>query len=118
LSPAGAVSPLAAALACACPRCGKGRLFSGFLTLAERCSVCGLDLRAADSGDGPAVFLIFIIGFTAIPIALIAQSVFDLPDWAPLLIGAVLILGLAALLLRPAKAYIVALQYRHRSTGT
>ena len=46
-----------AGLRCRCPRCGKGKLFAGFLTLRPRCEVCGLDYGFADSGDGPAVFI-------------------------------------------------------------
>jgi len=45
-----------------CPRCGTGRLLGNLLKVAERCSECELDLSAQDSGDGPAVFVIFIIG--------------------------------------------------------
>ncbi|WP_026869301.1 DUF983 domain-containing protein [Inquilinus limosus] len=115
--PAGSVSPLTAALGCKCPRCGQGPLFKGFLTVAERCPVCDLDLSEVDSGDGPAVFLIFILGFTVVPLALWLGIAYDLPDWAPIAIGGVLIVLLTAVLIRPAKAYIVALQYRHRSTG-
>ena len=37
------VSPYVAGLAGRCPRCGKGRLFQGFLNLRPRCDVCGLD---------------------------------------------------------------------------
>ena len=40
-----------AGLRCRCPRCGKGELFAGFLTLQSRCEVCGLDYGFADSGD-------------------------------------------------------------------
>ncbi|NNG03364.1 MAG: DUF983 domain-containing protein, partial [Inquilinus sp.] len=54
---------LRTALAGRCPRCGRGRLYAGYLTLVERCESCGLALAENDSGDGPAVFLIFIIGF-------------------------------------------------------
>ncbi len=56
------VSPVRAGLGCRCPRSGRGRLFQGYLTVAETCGSCGLDLRQADSGDGPAVFIIFILG--------------------------------------------------------
>ena len=115
--PSAPVSPLAAALGCKCPRCGRGALFKGFLTVAERCPACGLDLSEVDSGDGPAVFLIFILGFTVVPLTLWLGFAFELPDWAPIAIGAVLLVGLTALLIRPAKAYVVALQYRHRRTG-
>ena len=49
-------------LACKCPRCGKGKIYSGFLTLAPRCEACGLDYAFMDSGDGPAIFMIMIAG--------------------------------------------------------
>jgi len=111
------VSPLAAALGCKCPRCGRGALFRGFLTVAERCDVCGLELSKVDSGDGPAVFLIFILGFTVVPATLWLSFSFDLPPWAPMAIGAALIVAISAVLLRPAKALVVALQYRGRHSG-
>ena len=55
-----------AGLACACPRCGKGKLFQGFLTLRPGCDVCGLDYGFADAGDGPAVFIMFFAGFIVV----------------------------------------------------
>ncbi|MGQ9367314.1 DUF983 domain-containing protein [Azospirillum sp. ST 5-10] len=108
------VSPFTAGLRCACPRCGKGRLFKGFLTVAEHCSVCGLDLARHDSGDGPAVFLIFILGFLVVPVALIVSMNVEWPLWLHTVVWSVVILGLALGMLRPAKAYVVALQYKHR----
>ncbi|TSD88265.1 DUF983 domain-containing protein [Mycobacterium sp. KBS0706] len=108
---------MAAALGCKCPRCGRGALFKGFLTVADRCTACDLDLSEVDSGDGPAVFLIFILGFTVVPLTLWLGFATDLPDWAPVAIGAVLLVLLTVLLIRPAKALVVALQYRHRRTG-
>lgn len=110
-----AVSPLAAALGAKCPRCGRGRLFKGFLTVAERCSVCGLDLARHDSGDGPAVFLIFILGFTAVPLALWLEFTYAPPIWVHVLALGGFVVGLTVALLRPSKALTVALQYRHRS---
>ncbi|MCB9948950.1 MAG: DUF983 domain-containing protein [Rhodospirillaceae bacterium] len=103
-----------AALACACPRCGKGRLFKGFLKIADRCDSCGLDLAKQDSGDGPAVFLIFILGALGVPLAFWIQFSFELPMWVAPSIASVFIVVLALVLLRPAKALVVALQYRHR----
>jgi uncharacterized protein (DUF983 family) len=55
-----------AGLTCACPRCGRGKLFQGFLTLRPRCDVCGLDYGFADAGDGPAVFIMFFAGFVVV----------------------------------------------------
>ena len=57
------VSPLVAGVTCRCPRCGKGKLFDGFLSLPPRCNVCGLDYSFIDAGDGPAVFIMFFAGF-------------------------------------------------------
>lgn len=109
-----AVSPLAAALGGKCPRCGRGRLFCGFLNVVDRCAVCGLALAKHDAGDGPAVFLVLIIGALAVPVALWAEATLGLPDWAPVAIGGLVAVLLVGLLLRPAKAYLVALQFRHR----
>ena len=49
-----------------CPRCGKGRLFAGFLKLAPGCEVCGLSYDFADPADGPAFF---VITFGCVPAA-------------------------------------------------
>lgn len=111
---AAAVPALRAGLTCTCPRCGRGRLFQGYLTVVERCAVCGLALRANDSGDGPAVFLIFVLGAVAVPLIFWIDLAFDVPVWVPGLVGGAVIIVLAAALLRPIKAFVLALQYRHR----
>ena len=63
-------SAMRTALTCTCPRCGKGKLFAGFLTLRPRCEACGLDYAFADSGDGPAVFIILLAGLVVVFAAL------------------------------------------------
>ena len=60
------VSTWRAALGCRCPRCGRGRLFAGLLSVRQACEVCGLDLSAQDAGDGPAVFVIFFLGLIVV----------------------------------------------------
>ncbi|WP_366556591.1 DUF983 domain-containing protein [Aquibaculum sediminis] len=112
------VSPLAAGLSCRCPRCGQGRLFDGFLTVQDHCERCGLDLKSADSGDGPAVFLIFILGFLVVPSALLLESWVSPPLWAHALLWGVVILGGAIAMLRPFKATMIALQYRHKASDS
>lgn len=108
------ISVTETALRCVCPRCGKGRLFKGFLAVAPDCDACGLSLVEHDTGDGPAVFLIFILGAIAVPFALWVQFSFDTGPWVPILLASVLTIGLGLLMLRPAKALMVALQYAHR----
>jgi uncharacterized protein (DUF983 family) len=102
-----------AALLCRCPRCGEGRIFSRLLTVRSACPDCGLDLSAEDAGDGPAVFLIFFLGAVAVGIAAWLEIEFAPPIWVHLMILTPLILGGAVLLLRPLKACMIALQYRH-----
>jgi uncharacterized protein (DUF983 family) len=109
-------SPLRTGLACKCPRCGQGPLYSGFLTVAARCAVCGLDLQRADSGDGPAVFIIFILGFLVVPLALIFEAQVEPPMWLHMAIWPLVILGGALGLLRPMKGLLIALQYRNKAS--
>ncbi len=109
------VSPYAAGLGGKCPRCGQGRLFEGFLKLGAACPVCGLDYAKADAGDGPMVFVIFIVGFLAVAFAFIARFVWFAPMGVALLLSCVLAVGLILALLRPLKATMIALQYAHKA---
>lgn len=109
------ISAFTAAIRCACPRCGRGRLFSGFLDVAPTCESCGLDLRAQDSGDGPAVFIILILGFVVVGLALWLEIAREPPLWLHALLWPPLIVGGSLALLRPMKAGMIALQYRHRA---
>ncbi len=109
------VSPYAAGFAGKCPRCGQGALFEGYLKVRPACEACGLDFSKADAGDGPAVFVIFIVGFLSVVLAIIARYVWYAPIWAAFLISAAGAGIMIALLLRPLKALLIALQYRHKA---
>lgn len=111
------VSVLSAALFCRCPRCGKGKLYDGLLSVAPSCTSCGLDLRAQDAGDGPAVFVVFILGAVSVALAIAVEARFEPPFWVHLLLWTPFVIGGAIVLLRPLKAALIALQYRHRSLG-
>ena len=110
------LSPFQTGLACRCPRCGRGRLFSGYLSLAERCPACGLDYSKAESGDGPAVFVIFILGILVVPLAFLVESLFHPPYWVHAILWPPVILGVALALLRPFKAVMIALQFKTRAS--
>lgn len=107
------VPPLSAGLRCRCPRCGEGRLYKGLLTVASTCTVCGLDLSRHDSGDGPAVFAIFFLGFLVVPLALALESLAAPPIWVHMIVWPPVILGLAVAILRPMKATLVAYHFRN-----
>jgi uncharacterized protein (DUF983 family) len=112
----GPVSPpntISAAVLCRCPRCGKGPLFRQALVLRESCSTCGLDFKFIDTGDGPAIFAIFILGFLVLGGALYVEFTFAPPPWVHAVLWGVLTPLLALVLLRFLKALLIALQYRH-----
>ena len=107
------VSLAHAALTCCCPRCGEGRLFIGLLSVRPSCPACGLDLSAQDAGDGPAVFVILFLGLIVVGLAAIVEIKFAPPLWLHMLLWTPLILGGAIVMLRPLKAGLIALQYKH-----
>jgi uncharacterized protein (DUF983 family) len=102
-----------AAIGCRCPRCGEGRLFIGLLTVRPACPACALDLSAQDAGDGPAVFVILLLGVIVVGLAACVELKFAPPLWLHLLLWTPLILIGAIAMLRPLKAGLIALQYRH-----
>ena len=109
------VDPTRAGLSGRCPRCGQGKLFRGFLAVGESCGVCGLDYRFADSGDGPAVFVILIIGFVVVGLALWMEVNVNPPLWVHFLLWVPLILILGPLALRLMKGLLIAFQYRNQA---
>ena len=108
-----AISPIRTALGCRCPRCGQGRLFAGLLNVRGACEVCGLDLSAQDAGDGPAVFVILFLGFIVVGLAALVEIKFSPPIWIHLVLWTPFIIVGAIAMLRPLKAGLIALQYRH-----
>jgi uncharacterized protein (DUF983 family) len=111
------VSLLSAALGCRCPRCGRGKVFDGLLTIVPRCAACDLDISAQDAGDGPAVFVILILGAIVVLLAALVEINFAPPIWVHIVLWFPLTLAGAILLLRPLKAGLIALQYRHLALG-
>ena len=98
-----------------CPRCQQGHLFAGFLRLAQRCEVCGLDYSFADPADGPAFFAMSIAAVPALGFALWLQLTYEPPIWVHLLTTLPLTLGACMLLLRPLKGWLVCSQYFHKA---
>ena len=114
-APGGALQSFGFGLRGRCPRCGKGALFRGSLTIVDQCTVCGLSFAGHDTGDGPAVFGIFILGFGVVGVAGFVEYLFEPPLWLHALLWTPLIVGGGWLLLRPLKGFTVAIQYCVRS---
>lgn len=109
------VSPIAVGLMGRCPRCGNGKLFNGFLTVAPACDVCGLDYSFADAGDGPGFFVTLVGGTLIVAVALWLEVVYEPPIWvyAVVLLPLTLIFCLGTL--RPLKGVLIALQFRNKA---
>jgi uncharacterized protein (DUF983 family) len=112
----GGAAPFIAGAQGKCPNCGEGPLFAGFLKVAPRCAACGFDFAGVDSGDGPAVFVIFIAGFVAAFGILFTEIFVRPPIWVEFVVwlpvAAVLCLGL----LRPLKGLMIAAQFANKAS--
>jgi uncharacterized protein (DUF983 family) len=98
-----------------CPKCGRGKLFSGYLSVANRCGVCGQSFAEHDAADGPAVFGIFIVGGAVVALALILERWLSPPLWVHAVVWAPCIIGGSLAILRPIKGLTIALQHHFRS---
>ena len=72
-----------------------------------------MDLSAHDSGDGPAVFVIFILGALVVPLAFWLEVTMTPPIWVHLIVWPPIITGLVILLLRLMKAVLVAYHFQN-----
>ncbi len=103
-------------LSCRCPRCGRGKLFNGVLSVPERCPVCELDLRQSDTGDAGAVPVIVLLGAIVGGLAIWTEFRFEPPWWVHAAIWPIVTIPAAIGLMRIAKSAMIAMQFRHRST--
>jgi uncharacterized protein (DUF983 family) len=106
--------PLTGALRGDCPRCGAHTLFAGWVQFAATCRSCGLDFSSFNVGDGPAAFLILIVGTVVVVGALVLDAAAEPPWWVHLIwvpLAAALTIGG----LRVAKAWLLGQEYRHRA---
>lgn len=98
-----------------CPRCGEGPLLRNGLAVRENCPACGLSYAFADSGDGPAVFVIMILGALTLGGALFLEFRYDPPVWVHVVVWGVFIPVVAFGLLRVLKGVLINLQYAHKA---
>ena len=99
-----------------CPRCGVGRIFSGYLKIADACPVCGLGLTGHDVGDGPVVPAMLLIGSIVVGLALAVELIWEPAVWVRAVLWAPLVLARVMTVLPRIKGIAVALQHAYRST--
>ncbi|HYJ81970.1 MAG TPA: DUF983 domain-containing protein [Allosphingosinicella sp.] len=108
-------SPAAVALRGLCPRCSARTLYKGLAGFAPQCRACGLDFSGFNVGDGPAAFLILIVGALVTGLAVALELAAEPPFWVHILLWLPLTAALVVGSLRFAKGLLLALEYRHRA---
>ena len=109
------LSTLKTGLACRCPRCGKGALFKGYLTLRTECPECGLSYGFADPADGPAFFVMTAVGLVGMILLMAFDFIVHPPIWVHAVVTLPILVAMCMGCLRPFKAWLVAEQYVHKA---
>jgi uncharacterized protein (DUF983 family) len=109
------LSPLKTGLGGRCPRCGRGKLFSGYLLVAKSCASCGLDYGFADGGDGAAWFVMLITGFVGVGSILAVEAAYAPSVWVHVLLAVPLLVILPMILLRPMKGILINQQFKTKA---
>ena len=108
-------SPVASAIAGNCPRCGQGKLFRNVLEVRDACTHCGLDYKFINTGDGPAVFAILLLGIVILGGALYVEFTFLPPWWVHVILWGLLTPVVALGLLRVLKGWLIGAQFQHNA---
>lgn len=109
------ISPFRAGLTFKCPNCGKRKFYSKYLKITDNCGVCGVKLGELDTGDGPAVFVMLVVGFAVVGLALVVEVKYSPPLWVHMALWTPLILAGALSLLPLLKSMMFAAQYLTRA---
>ena len=107
----GDVSPVSSGIAGKCPRCGRGKLFAGYLKVARECNSCGLSFSFADAGDGAAWFVMLVAGGAAVGLALWVELTWQPSYWVHALVTIPAAVILPVVLLRPTKGILLCQPY-------
>lgn len=103
-------------MAARCPVCDRGHLFAGILKFRDQCDVCGADFsHLEDTGDGPAIFVIFIVGIFIAPIPVVLSLATGWPSWILVSAFAPIILGASIFFLRIFRAMLFRRQWKQQA---
>jgi uncharacterized protein (DUF983 family) len=107
--------PAATALRGLCPRCAAPTFYKGLASFQPKCRACGLDYSSFNVGDGPAAFLVFLVGGLVTGLATLLELSAEPPFWVHILLWLPLTVILVIGLLRLSKGLLLALEYKHRA---
>ena len=90
-------------------------MFDGFLTFAPSCEACGLGYSGFNSGDGPAFFVMSIVGTIVVGLALWMEISYEPPIWVHAVVAGSLSIGLSLAIIRSLKGVLAALQFANKA---
>jgi uncharacterized protein (DUF983 family) len=100
-----------------CPACGEGKLFNGYLRLADECSHCHTPLGRIRADDAPPYFTILIVGHVLVPGVFLVEKIWHPEMWVHMAIWLPLFALVCMAMLRPVKGMVVAWMMRLGLTG-
>ena len=90
-------------------------MFDGFLTFRPSCEVCGQDFSGFNAGDGPAFFVMSIVGIVVVGLALWMEITYEPAIWIHAVVAGTLSIGLSLVIIRPLKGVLAALQFANKA---
>jgi uncharacterized protein (DUF983 family) len=109
------LSPLATGCKGRCPRCGRGKLFAGYLTVAQDCHHCNLSYEFADAGDGAAWFVMLFVCIVGVGSILAVEIAYAPAWWVHVMIAVPTLILMPLLLLRPVKGVLICQQWKTKA---
>lgn len=96
----------------ACPACGQGKLFAGFLAVSDNCSHCTAPLGRVRADDAPPYFVIFAVGHVVVPGMLWLEKAYAPELWVHAAIWLPTTLAMTLALIRPVKGATIGLMLK------
>lgn len=90
-----------------CPNCGAGRLFAGYLKVAQDCAACAAPLGLARADDAPPYFTILVVGHIVVPLMLLMERAYSPSTLVQTAVWVPVTVVMALALLRPIKGATV-----------
>jgi uncharacterized protein (DUF983 family) len=109
------LSTFSTGIRCRCPRCGKGPLLKGFLTVRDSCPACGQSYAFADPADGPAFFVMSLVGVVGMAGFMAFEFTTHPPVWMHFAVTLPVLIVMCLGSLRPFKGWMIAEQYIHKA---
>lgn len=100
-----------------CPRCGKGRVLSGFLKPARSCQVCTESYAAIRTDDLAPWLCILLLGHLLLPLIITVERLWAPPFWVHIAVWIPLGAEMAFVLLPRAKGMALGLMWALRLRG-